>query len=113
MSCSFKFALIPLAAMLTAATPVMAEPSKKADALRVSYGDVDMTTAGGGATLLKRIEKAAKKVCGPTWTISPLAPHAISDCRRETVASAVRTLDLQTLTLAWSGSTPASGFASR
>jgi UrcA family protein len=41
----------------------------------VSYSDLDLATSDGARTLLRRIDLAAKRVCGPEPSNSPLQPH--------------------------------------
>ena len=41
----------------------------------VSYADLDLGTSNGARTLLRRIDLAAKRVCGPEPSHSPLQPH--------------------------------------
>ena len=111
----FKFALAAFAAYGFISPTAVAEtkPGIEVVSVRVSYGDLDMSKPAGGATLLKRLESAARKVCGETAIRSSLLPRSIANCRREVIENTVRTADLTTLTLAWSGKYPATQTASR
>ena len=72
--------------------------------VRVHYADLDITRPEGGVTLLNRIQKAAKTVCGDARTRAPLTRIRLAgECRRMAIESAVRRLDFAMLTLAWSG----------
>ena len=67
-----------------AATPALAE---KAESVRVTYHDLNLTTPGGLAALDRRIDRAAMRVCG----ISRYAAHRqlpsveARTCYRETL----------------------------
>lgn len=41
----------------------------------VSFADLDLATSDGARALLRRIDLAAKRVCGPEPSNSPLQPH--------------------------------------
>ena len=59
----------------TSFVPLAAMPASAADAVRVSYRDLDLTTTGGQAVLAKRLRRAANRLCfanqtralGPLW----------------------------------------------
>jgi UrcA family protein len=113
MSRTFKIAAALIAASLAFAPAALAQTSPKDPSLRVGYGDLDMSSPAGGVALLKRIEGAARRVCDDAMAHSPLTPRAISTCRRATIDSTVRGLNLGTLTLAWSGKYPETAIAAR
>ena len=48
----------------------------------VSYADLNLATSDGAHTLLQRIDLAAKRVCGPEPSHSPLQPHATAFYQR-------------------------------
>ena len=48
----------------------------------VSYADLDLSSHDGARVLLKRIDYAAKRVCGPEPMISPLMPAVRSQYKR-------------------------------
>lgn len=110
MSRTLKIAIAAFALSLTAA-PALAQA--KDASIRVAYGDIDVSKPAGGAVLLKRIEVAARKVCDQATPRTQLKPHAAAVCRRETVESTVRGLNIGTLTLAWSGKYPTTNMAER
>lgn len=72
-----------IATMITvaAAAPARAEPVSVA----VAYGDLDITTAAGAATLAARIRRAADTACGRP---SPSIRFQVENCRRTAVANA-------------------------
>jgi UrcA family protein len=72
----------------TSATVLFATPSQAAEK-RVAYGDLDLTTAAGRATLDRRINKAAHAVC---W-IENGNITASEMCRRESVANAHKAVE--------------------
>lgn len=45
----------------------------------VTYADLDLSTADGARTLLRRIDLAAKRICGPEPVRTPLLPRAMAD----------------------------------
>ena len=58
----------------------------------VSYADLDLSTPHGARTLLRRIDFAAKRVCGPEPSHSPLQPQLTAfyqRCVRESVDTTV------------------------
>jgi UrcA family protein len=80
--------------LLLTAVPAQAEPRRTLTMTRISVGDLDLSTEGGAATLLRRLNVAAKAMCAPIRT--PLLPQAEGRayrCRREAVAAAVERLD--------------------
>ena len=44
----------------------------------VSYADLDLSTHEGARALLKRIDFAAKRICGPEPSRSPLQPKLVA-----------------------------------
>ncbi len=54
----------------------------------VSYSDLNLATAQGNRTLLRRIESAAAKVC-PATSAPGALPSRVRDCRDEAIARAV------------------------
>jgi UrcA family protein len=106
-------AALAVAALLAPAAFAQ-ESGREAESIRVAYGDLNRASASGGQTLLRRIEGAARQVCGDRWNYSQFQPHAVSKCRHDTVAAAVGGLRIDTLTLAWNGKqAPSAQLASR
>jgi UrcA family protein len=66
----------------------------------VSYGDLNLETEADAATLLSRIESAARKVCGLEHaTILPLAlQYELRACANEATARAVNDVNAPLLT---------------
>lgn len=67
-------------------------PSRPMVSETVSYADLDLSTEAGAGKLLKRLDLAAQRACGPEPTHSPLMPRvtALYDlCVREAVDVAV------------------------
>jgi UrcA family protein len=113
MSCTFKSALIALISAAALTPAVFAETSAEPASIRVAYGDLNMSSAAGGRTLLKRISIAARKACQKVTETSLLKPLAVSSCKHETIASTVRRLNMVTLTAAWEGAPASTVIASR
>src|SRR5262249_34322473 len=114
MSRTLKIAIAAFAIAMVSAPAALTEPAGiEVVSVRVPYGDLDMSKAAGGATLLKRIEGAARKGCGKTTGRSPLQPRWAMTCRSDAIGAAVRSAGIDTLTLAWSGKHPATTLASR
>jgi UrcA family protein len=67
----------------------------------VSYADLDLGTSHGARTLLRRIDLAAKRVCGPEPSHSPLQPHVSAfyqRCVMDSVDATVARIDAPLLT---------------
>ena len=111
MSATVKIALAALA--LSALAPAAFADKPEQVSFRISYGDLNMSSPANGAKLLTRIEKAARKVCTAATPHSPLFVRATIECRQETVASTVRSLDFATLSVAWNGKYAATVLAAR
>jgi UrcA family protein len=116
MSATFKIALAALAisaAVSTAGAPAAFADKPETLSFRIAYGDLDMSHPASGAKLLNRIEKAARKVCTNAIPGSPLFQRKAIECRNETVANTVRSLDFATLSVAWNGKYAATQVAAR
>jgi UrcA family protein len=65
----------------------------------VSFDDLDLSKPAGAQTLYKRIQKAARHVCGPADNYSYLTPRKkFRECFEEAVAAAVAQVDRPSLT---------------
>ncbi|HEY6620718.1 MAG TPA: UrcA family protein [Steroidobacteraceae bacterium] len=89
--------LIPIAifAALTCSIAAMSFASDRFDALqvKVKYGDLDVSSTSGAATLYKRIQGAAEAACRP-WNHGDLYYRNIFHaCVRKTVSNAVNELN--------------------
>jgi UrcA family protein len=113
MSATFKSALVSLVAAVALAPAALAQTPSEPASVRVAYGDLNMSTRTGGEILLHRIQSAAKKACAKAVEHSPLTPRAMTSCRQDTVAHAVRQMNIATLTAAWGGQTAPTTVASR
>jgi UrcA family protein len=68
----------------------------QAVAEHVSYADLDLRTEQGAVTLLKRLDDAAQRLCGPEPVHSPLTPRQTAmfeRCVTEAVRDAVHSTD--------------------
>jgi UrcA family protein len=67
----------------------------------VSYADLNLATRDGARTLLRRIDLAAKRVCGPEPSHSPLQPHLTAfyqRCVMDSVDATVARIDAPLVT---------------
>jgi UrcA family protein len=103
-----KLALI--ASVATAAFSLSASAAEEAPrgyraySVKVSYGDLDLTTANDARVMLDRLDRAAFAVCGGNErfyaeykTRSGRVAKAFRDCREDALARAVATVDSQKL----------------
>lgn len=97
-----QYVAVALAAT-SAAPTAFADTGMRSVSVSVAYGDLDMSREAGGATLLRRIESAARTACGDASS-HLLVYQTRATCRREAVSRAVLGLDVATLTFAWNGS---------
>ena len=79
------------ALVATSLTVLSASPAQAA-AMRVHYGDVDLSTAAGRATIDARINRAAHTVC----RVENQGIANAADCRRDSIANAHAALDRAT-----------------
>lgn len=88
---------------LAVATSALAAPRQALLIARVPVGDLDLRTAAGAATMLRRLDLAARELCAPTIR-SPVFPAADGRawrCRREAISAAVQRLKSPALALVW------------
>lgn len=65
----------------------------------VSFADLDLSKPAGAQTLYKRIQKAARHVCGPIDKYMYVTPRkAFRECYQEAIAAAVAQVDRPSLT---------------
>lgn len=57
----------------------------------VRYGDLDLSSAQGAATLDRRIARAAETICGPSSRVNQFK---VQSCRRTVIASAQKDVRL-------------------
>ena len=83
--------------MTTAATA--ADQWTKKDTITVRYGDLNLSHPAGAAELYRRIDRAARKVCGDASMRYALpAVRAVQECERIAVANAVNFVNKAQLT---------------
>ncbi len=85
------FKTVCVAALLSVAplASVAADPVLPAS-IAVRSSDLDLATVEGAQTMLRRIERAAERVCGQSVAQRyPATRRAFETCRRATIASAV------------------------
>ena len=81
------FATIVFAVASIAGTSVAAKPEKAA--ISVSYADLDMSSEAGKAKLSRRLDTAARSVCGGNYSRLDVSVAVTNErCYRETVAAA-------------------------
>lgn len=85
---AIRFASLALAAALVSA-PALAAPAADGMSMTVHFGDLDLSTDAGAATLHARVKYAAQMVCGGDVDQRDLARlNAANACRRIAMASA-------------------------
>ena len=102
----FLLASLALGSALLAGTAVAAGPAadrnSAARSMAVRYDDVNPTTVAGATTLYRRIQGAARLVCGEPGR-SLLEQRAWNQCVHSAVAEAVATVNNPTLTAVHEG----------
>jgi len=93
---SIKY-LLPLVAL--AASGMAASATREAPGVVVRFGDLNLNSQTGVASLHKRIRNAAESVCGPLETriLGPLR-DAYDVCVKEAVSNGVAAVDNPNLT---------------
>ena len=81
-------ALAPAATLIFLAPGASAQTSTKSAVVQVYVGDLE-TGRDGVGQVSKRLEAAARSVCGAIATHSPLVPREQADCVRASVADAL------------------------
>jgi UrcA family protein len=90
-------ALIPVATALAEVPDGSAAPQAV-----VKYADLDLTSDAGATALLRRIEAAARQVCGDPRVVQPLTRSTrIRQCNTQAIEHAVAALGAPKLTLAY------------
>jgi UrcA family protein len=75
------------------AATVHAEPATAAANVVVRYDAGTLATRGGALALFRRIDQAARSVCGEGATRDLGAVARVRECRKESVARAVRSVN--------------------
>lgn len=90
-------ALIPFATAVAAAPASNAPPQAM-----VKFADLDLASDAGASTLLRRIEAAARMVCGNPREIQPLAQLLqVQQCNAQAIGRAVTVIGAPKVTLAY------------
>jgi UrcA family protein len=90
-------ALIPVASAL-ADVPVGSDAPRAV----VKYADLDLASDAGAAALLRRIEAAARQVCGDPRELQPLTRSTrVRHCNTQAIEHAVTALGAPKVTLAY------------
>jgi UrcA family protein len=101
----FRAVALVLVAGLLGSAPALADP-EGVRSMRVGYGDLDLNTQAGAATLYGRIRSAAKQLCG--YKGSTFTDQAIWDsCFKRAVGDAVTKVNTPQLTALYLGKSPA------
>ena len=96
----FRIVTIAVATSLGFAGAAAAEPHS----VKVAFRDLDISRPAGAQTLLTRIERAGRQVCGPPPSIRESREMAdFKRCRTEAVANAVRDVQSPMLTALYEG----------
>jgi UrcA family protein len=98
-----SLAICGITTLLAGGVAAMAEPADpyfKGASIKVSYGDLALDRAAGAAELYRRIDVAARRVCGGnvTWSYGVFAVRAAEECRKIAVANAVQHVNNARLT---------------
>jgi UrcA family protein len=82
-----------------ATTAVLAIPAgREVTTVQVDYGDLDLGSADGAATLYRRIQSAARTACGERRLLPLYLRAADAACVRDAISAAVARVDQATLT---------------
>ncbi|HLZ82876.1 MAG TPA: UrcA family protein [Caulobacteraceae bacterium] len=89
------------AVTLACAAPVAAQSLDDTVSVSVRYGDLDISKPAGAEVLLRRIDKAAVRVCGGKPDQRLLGEHAAFEkCRAATIDRSVAALNAPMVTAA-------------
>lgn len=119
MTHSIKMISAAIAAFAAISLPVANADAQSAQTVRtlsieVPYYDLDVTQIDGAETLLRRIERTARRICRPAaGQLTVRTSMASRKCRTEAVSNAVQHAGLEMLTLAYFGDQPARQYAGR
>jgi UrcA family protein len=101
---SFRAVALVLVAGLLGSAPALADEGVRS--MKVGYGDLDLNTQAGAATLYGRIRSAAKQLCG--YEGSTFTDKAIwNSCFKRSVGDAVAKVNAPQLTALYEGKSPA------
>lgn len=80
------------------ASAFAADAQSQSESVIVRYDDLNLANAAGIDKLYRRIQAAAKSVCGGSGTRSLQAKLAATHCREQAVSDAVKAVDNRILT---------------
>lgn len=89
LSLRFPTALVALFFGLAAASAV-ADETDEAPSVTVSYADLDLSKPAGAETLYRRIQAAARSVCGPRHSRILLQIQTFRTCYKDAVEDALQ-----------------------
>ena len=99
----FAVAALTMTVLSPVATALAAAPA--ADALpqvAVTFADLDLASDAGAALLLRRIEAAARQVCGDPRELQPVARSMrVQQCNAQAIERAVTKVGAPKVTLAY------------
>jgi UrcA family protein len=104
MSRMYRFVIVAMATAVSAAPIVCAQAGVKQTSVRVAYGDLDLSTRAGAATLLKRMKAATRRVCGAEPSpreIAAMSRHQV--CAQDAMSRAVAAIDSPLVTALFTG----------
>ena len=91
-----------VAALSFAALPAAEAENFDGPQVKVTFGDLDVSSPQGAAVLYRRIKAAAETVCSPYWATGFAARANLSDCVRSAIAEAVNAVDQPALSQIYS-----------
>jgi UrcA family protein len=91
-------ALAVTALAVAAATTPLAAKETNRSAVVVRYADLDLTSEAGASVLLRRIDRAAKQVCGMDGDVRGLYRRQQRACHAETLSETVTKVDAPLVT---------------
>jgi UrcA family protein len=102
----FQSVIVALFAATVFTPAVQAETGMTRKSVRVSYADLDISTAAGARTLHYRLTAATRQVCGPRPTMLQLAAKGrYKACLDEAMSNAVAQIDSPAMAARLTGQT--------
>jgi UrcA family protein len=101
--CRIAVAALAMTALIPVATALADAPDgSAAPQVVVKYADLDLTSDADAAVLLRRIEAAARQVCGDPREVQPLVRlMPVRQCNTQAIEHAVAALGAPKVTLAY------------
>lgn len=94
-------AILAALALVPGGRPAVAAQDPQLARLTVRYGDLNLTSASGAHALLRRIEIAAREVCGDDRVAPLQLLNRAQQCYARAVSQAVATVGSRSLTAAF------------